>query len=55
VSVDSLPSPTFNLFFHHSGTLLKMLSVYQTFSSQLLQTQEGGMPHYSYAKYTPLF
>jgi len=28
-----------------------MLPVYQTFSSQLLETQEGGMPHYSYPTY----
>jgi hypothetical protein len=53
--VDFPSSLTFNLFFHHSGTLLKMLPVYQAFSSQLLETQAGGMPHYSNATHNILF
>jgi len=32
-----------------------MLPVYQTFSSQLLETQAGGLPHYSYATHNILF
>jgi len=32
-----------------------MLPVYQTFSSQQLETQAVDMPHYSYATHTLLF